>query len=199
MTLNVWNTPPLHIPVSFAYSNVKLEQPTLSHNLPLDLLFWLLGTQDAGSSSTGCDVCAFNTLDTIFCTPTLFDAWSRTLRAQALHSLSIIHLAPNTLQQTRAHSAQVLMQKNSGALSCLQARLLQHERNSGQLSTAQEAMARKCDELHRGMAAKQADCAAALARCGQQQEQINSLRSLLAASQVGEEGNGVELAVRHPI
>lgn len=89
--------------------------------------------------------------------------------------------------------------KKSGALSCLQARLLQHERNSGQLSTAQEAMARKCDELHRGMAAKQADCAAALARCGQQQEQINSLRSLLAASQVGEEGNGVELAVRHPI
>jgi hypothetical protein len=45
-------------------------------------------------------------------------------------------------------------------------------------------LARKCDELHMALAAKQSDCAAAAMQSTQLQEELNTTKGLLAAAQV---------------
>ncbi|KAJ9520832.1 hypothetical protein QJQ45_014023, partial [Haematococcus lacustris] len=65
----------------------------------------------------------------------------------------------------------------------LKARLIQQEQDSSRLMASQNAMARKCDELHAAMAAKQDDYAAAIVRTAQLQEQLNASRNALAAAQ----------------
>jgi hypothetical protein len=52
------------------------------------------------------------------------------------------------------------------------------------VAASQNMLARKCDELHMALAAKQSDCAAATMQSTKLQEDLNATKGLLAGAQV---------------
>ncbi|GLI59117.1 hypothetical protein VaNZ11_000948 [Volvox africanus] len=65
----------------------------------------------------------------------------------------------------------------------LKQRLLQQERDSSRLSSDQEALLRRSDELEATLAAKQEECALLMKKCAQLEEQLQAGRSAMTALQ----------------
>ncbi|GIL84609.1 hypothetical protein Vretifemale_13262, partial [Volvox reticuliferus] len=65
----------------------------------------------------------------------------------------------------------------------LKQRLLQQERDSSRLSSDQEALLRRSDELEATLAAKQEECALLMKKCAQLEEQLQAGRSAMVALQ----------------